>query len=107
MSGLDLFGARGGPSSVVHVLPDQVAQCAATLHSLLPRESSSKEIDAGLLGIIGFPAFAVESSELISETHRQIVEKLLVLLEHNEHTYDTCVPVIDLHVCSTIVVQLL
>ena len=78
MSGLDLFGARGGPSSVIHVLPDQVAQCAATLRSLLPRESSSKEIDAGLLSIIGFPAFAVESTELIKETHKQILDKLLV-----------------------------
>lgn len=66
---------------MVHVLPDQVAQCAATLRSLLPRESSSKEIDAGLLGIIGFPAFAVESTELIEETRHQIEEKLLVSSE--------------------------
>ena len=27
MSGLDLFGSRGGPHSVIHVLHDQVAQC--------------------------------------------------------------------------------
>ena len=24
---LDLFGARGGPSSVIHVMPDEAAQC--------------------------------------------------------------------------------
>ena len=78
MSGLDLFGARGGPSSVVHVLADHVAQCNTKLSSLLPRESSSKEIDAGLLSIISFPAFAIESFDLIKETKDQILEKLLV-----------------------------
>ena len=79
MSGLDLFGSRGsGPSSVIYVLSDQVAQCNAKLVSLLPRESSSKEIDAGLLTIIGFPAFAVESEEIIAKTKDQIEEKLLV-----------------------------
>lgn len=78
MSGLDLFGARGGPSSVIHVLADQVAQCNAKLTSLLPRESSSKEIDAGLLSIISFPAFAIESFDLIKETKEQILEKLMV-----------------------------
>ena len=78
MSGLDLFGARGGPLSIIHVLADQVAQCNIKLSSLLPRESSSKEIDAGLLCIIGFPAFAVESCELIKEVKQQIIDKLLV-----------------------------
>jgi len=24
---LDLFGARGGPSSVIHVMPDEAQQC--------------------------------------------------------------------------------
>ncbi len=79
MSGLDLFGSRGGPSSVIYVLTDQVAQCNAKLLSLLPRESSSKEIDAGLLTIIGFPAFAVESEEIIAKTREQIEDKLLVI----------------------------
>ena len=78
MSGLDLFGSRGGPSSMIYVLTDQVAQCSAKLVSLLPRESSSKEIDAGLLTIIGFPAFAVESTDVIEETRDKIEKKLLV-----------------------------
>jgi len=78
MNGLDLFGSRGGPSSVVHVMFDQVAQCDTKLNSLLPRESSSKEIDAGLLTIISFPAFAVENPDLIIETRTQISDKLLV-----------------------------
>lgn len=78
MSGLDLFGARGGAASVIHVLSDQVAQCNTKLSSLLPRESSSKEIDAGLLSVIGFPAFAIESEELITDTRQQILDKLMV-----------------------------
>ena len=53
------------------------------LNSLLPRESSSKEIDAGLLTIISFPAFAVEDQSLIVETRTQIVDKLLVNMKHN------------------------
>lgn len=27
LSELDLFGARGGPSSVIHVMPDETQQC--------------------------------------------------------------------------------
>ena len=27
---LDLFGARGGPSSVIHVMPDEAQQCQVT-----------------------------------------------------------------------------
>eukprot|EP00731_Ephydatia_muelleri_P030533 Em0022g47a len=77
ISGLDLFGARGGPSSIICVMYDKLAQCNAKLESLLPRESSSKEVDAGLLSIIGFPAFAVENASLIHKTKHKIVEKLL------------------------------
>jgi len=31
---LDLFGARGGPSSVIHVMPDEAQQCqvSALIH---------------------------------------------------------------------------
>ena len=47
------------------------------LNSLLPRESSSKEVDASLLTIIGYPAFAVESPDLVQETKRKIISKLM------------------------------
>lgn len=43
----------------------------------MPRESSSKEIDAGLLTIISYPAFAVENPSLYQQTKEQISEKLL------------------------------
>ncbi|XP_072170928.1 probable phosphorylase b kinase regulatory subunit alpha [Diadema setosum] len=73
---LDLFGARGGPRSMIHVHSDKIAQCQAILHSMLPRESSSKEIDAGLLSIISYPAFAVDDESIVSLTRQQIVDKL-------------------------------
>ncbi|XP_056011600.1 probable phosphorylase b kinase regulatory subunit alpha isoform X5 [Ostrea edulis] len=73
---LDLFGARGGPLSVVHVLPDEAQQCQAILHSMLPRESNSKEVDAALLTVISFPAFAVDDYEKVEETRDTIMLKL-------------------------------
>ncbi|XP_059170529.1 probable phosphorylase b kinase regulatory subunit alpha isoform X3 [Physella acuta] len=73
---LDLFGSRGGPASVIHVLPDEAQQCQAILQSMLPRESISKETDAALLTVISFPAFAVDDPELIELTHKTIKEKL-------------------------------
>jgi phosphorylase kinase alpha/beta subunit len=76
MDGLNLFGLRGGPKSVIHVLPDEVARSRTTLSSLLPRESNSKEIDAALLSVIGFPAFAVEDRAIVERTRQKILDKL-------------------------------
>nr|XP_061796223.1 phosphorylase b kinase regulatory subunit alpha, liver isoform [Nerophis lumbriciformis] len=73
---LDLFGAHGGPKSVIHVLPDEVEHCQSILCSMLPRASTSKEIDAGLLSVISFPAFAVEDPELVAITKSEIISKL-------------------------------
>ncbi|MGB7445147.1 MAG: glycoside hydrolase family 15 protein [Coleofasciculaceae cyanobacterium] len=76
INGLNLFGVRGSESSVIHVLPDEIAHSRITLESLLPRESSSKETDAALLSVIGFPAFAIEDIELIERTRQKIIDKL-------------------------------
>ncbi|XP_072236968.1 phosphorylase b kinase regulatory subunit alpha, liver isoform isoform X2 [Leuresthes tenuis] len=73
---LDLFGAHGGPKSVIHVLPDEVEHCQAIMCSMLPRASTSKEIDAGLLSVISFPAFAVEDADLVTITKSEIISKL-------------------------------
>ncbi|KAF7669308.1 hypothetical protein LDENG_00212550 [Lucifuga dentata] len=73
---LDLFGAHGGPKSVIHVLPDEVEHCQSILCSMLPRASTSKEIDAGLLSVISFPAFAVEDADLVAITKSEIITKL-------------------------------
>ncbi len=43
---------------------------------MLPRESGSKEIDAALLSIISFPAFAVEDEQLCERTLNEIINKL-------------------------------
>ncbi|XP_063231052.1 probable phosphorylase b kinase regulatory subunit alpha [Bacillus rossius redtenbacheri] len=76
MNELDLFGARGGPSSVIHVLADEAQKCQAVLQSMLPRESNSKELDSGLLSIISFPAFAVDDPQLIHLTRASILARL-------------------------------
>ena len=76
MNGLDLFGVRGSQASVIHVLLDEIARTRTTLQSLLPRESSSKEVDAALLSVIGFPAFAVEDAALYERTRTKIITKL-------------------------------
>ncbi|WP_281258949.1 glycoside hydrolase family 15 protein [Stenomitos frigidus] len=76
MSGLNLFGAHGSQTSVIHVLPDEIARSRITLESLLPRESSSKEVDAALLSVVGFPAFAVDDEPLRDRTRNDIVTKL-------------------------------
>ncbi|XP_033867540.2 phosphorylase b kinase regulatory subunit alpha, liver isoform isoform X1 [Acipenser ruthenus] len=73
---LDLFGAHGGPKSVIHVLPDEVEHCQSILCSMLPRASTSKEIDSGLLSVISFPAFAVENMDLVNVTKNEIITKL-------------------------------
>ncbi|XP_010079328.1 PREDICTED: phosphorylase b kinase regulatory subunit alpha, skeletal muscle isoform, partial [Pterocles gutturalis] len=73
---LDLFGAKGGPQSVIRVLSDEVQHCQSILHSMLPRASTSKEVDASVLSVISYPAFAVEDSELVEVTKQEIITKL-------------------------------
>ncbi|KAM6427443.1 phosphorylase b kinase regulatory subunit alpha, skeletal muscle isoform 2-T2 [Liasis olivaceus] len=73
---LDLFGAKGSPQSVIHVLPDEVQHCQSILRSMLPRASTSKEIDASLLSVISYPAFAVEDTEVVEKTKEEIIVKL-------------------------------
>ncbi|XP_039210857.1 phosphorylase b kinase regulatory subunit alpha, skeletal muscle isoform isoform X1 [Crotalus tigris] len=73
---LNLFGAKGGPQSVIHVLPDEVQHCQSILHSMLPRASTSKEIDASLLSVISYPAFAVEDMDVVEKTKEEIIAKL-------------------------------
>uniref|UniRef100_A0A8B9QFA8 Phosphorylase b kinase regulatory subunit n=1 Tax=Apteryx owenii TaxID=8824 RepID=A0A8B9QFA8_APTOW len=73
---LDLFGAKGGPQSVIWVLSDEVQHCQSILHSMLPRASTSKEVDASVLSVISYPAFAVEDSKLVEITKQEIITKL-------------------------------
>lgn len=73
---LNLFGVKGGPQSVIHVLADEVQHCQSILNSILPRASTSKEVDASLLSVISFPAFAVEDNQLVEVTKQEIITKL-------------------------------
>jgi len=76
LDGLNLYGPRGGPSSVIHVQPDDIARARVTLEAMLPRESASKEVDAALLSIVAFPAFAIDDFDLASRTRTTVVERL-------------------------------
>jgi phosphorylase kinase alpha/beta subunit len=76
INGLNMFGVHGSQTSVIHVLSDEIAWTRITLESLLPRESASKEVDAALLSIISFPAFAVEDEQLQARTLNEIITKL-------------------------------
>ncbi len=77
MSGLNLFGVDGSQASVIHVIADDIAKARITLQALLPRESSSKEVDAALLSAIGFPAFAIENQAITIRTRTKIIDKLM------------------------------
>jgi len=76
LSGLDLFGIHGSQASVLHVLSDEIARSRITLESLLPWESSSKEVDSALLSIVSYPAFAVEDLDLRDRTRQRVVDQL-------------------------------
>lgn len=76
LAGFNLLGPYGSQHSTIHVLPDNLALAEITLHSLLPRESVTKEIDSALLSIIGFPAFAIEDPKLVSTVQHAIRSKL-------------------------------
>lgn len=45
---------------------------------MLPRASTSKEVDASVLSVISYPAFAVEDSELVEITKQEVITKLQV-----------------------------
>ena len=77
LSGFNLFGNIASTSGVIHVVPSDPARSRFTLAELLPRESNSKETDAALLSIIGFPAYAVESEKLVNTTRDTIIGLLV------------------------------
>ncbi|MGB5974961.1 MAG: glycoside hydrolase family 15 protein, partial [Nodosilinea sp.] len=76
LRGFNLFGMRGGQASTIHVLTDEIARARITLESLLPRESGSKEVDASLLSVVGYPAFAIDDAQLARKTRQKIIDKL-------------------------------
>lgn len=76
MDGFNLFGNVASQEAVIHVIPSDIARSRFTLQGLLPRESNSKETDAALLSIIGYPGYAVEDETLVERTRDKIIKKL-------------------------------
>jgi phosphorylase kinase alpha/beta subunit len=76
LQGFNLFGNVTAQEAVIHVVPSDIARARFTLNNLLPRESMSKETDAALLSIIGFPAYAIEDASIVERTRAKIIKKL-------------------------------
>ncbi len=76
LDGFNLFGDDGGQASIVHVLADDIARTRIAIKALLPRESFSKEVDAALLSITGFPAFAINDPLLRRDVIQRCDERL-------------------------------
>jgi phosphorylase kinase alpha/beta subunit len=72
----NLFGDIKSQEAIIHVISNDIARSRFTLQGLLPRESNSKETDASLLSIIGYPAYAVEDKKLVELTRNKILDKL-------------------------------
>lgn len=73
MDGLEFRCEGRGP---IQVPADDIARARETLQVLLPGESASKETDAALLAVVGWPAFAVDDKVLISHTRGRILDRL-------------------------------
>lgn len=70
------FEPLPGRAPAVQVMADDIAHARDALQALLPRESESKETDAALLSIVGFPAFAIDDPALAAQTRGVVLAKL-------------------------------
>lgn len=76
VNGFNAYGAAGTSSSVIYVDIDGHNRNRTTFETILPRESSSKNTDAGLLIAIGWPAFATHDQQLFDKTFNKILRHL-------------------------------
>ncbi|WP_457743751.1 glycoside hydrolase family 15 protein [Sulfurimonas sp.] len=76
LDGFNLFVNIDSSKGIIHVTLSDIARSDVTLQGLLPRESNSKETDAALLSIIGYPAYAVSDLEIVNKTRKKILDKL-------------------------------
>ena len=63
-----MFGENGAAWSVIYVDIDAHNRNRSILETLLPRASTSKEVEASLLPVISFPAFATHDEKIYSKT---------------------------------------
>ncbi|XP_063702613.1 probable phosphorylase b kinase regulatory subunit beta isoform X1 [Culicoides brevitarsis] len=76
INGCNLFGEKGASWSVVYVDIDAHNRNRSIFETMLPRESSSKGVDASLLPTLSFPAFASHEERLVDQTKANIVNRL-------------------------------
>uniref|UniRef100_A0A0A9Y8S2 Phosphorylase b kinase regulatory subunit n=2 Tax=Lygus hesperus TaxID=30085 RepID=A0A0A9Y8S2_LYGHE len=76
INGCNLFGDKGASWSVIYVDIDAHNRNRSIFETLLPRESSSKAVDASLIPTISFPAFASHEVTLTKETMDQVTSSL-------------------------------
>ncbi|XP_065353861.1 probable phosphorylase b kinase regulatory subunit beta isoform X1 [Cloeon dipterum] len=73
INGCNLFGEKGASWSVVYVDIDAHNRNRSIFETLLPRESSSKEIDVSLMATVSYPAFATHDEHLLAETKKSLL----------------------------------
>jgi phosphorylase kinase alpha/beta subunit len=76
LEAIDGFEPLPGLAPPVLSAADDIAHARDALQALLPRESESKETDAALLSIVGYPAFAVDDPALAQRTRDTVLGKL-------------------------------
>ncbi|KAJ4443779.1 hypothetical protein ANN_05557 [Periplaneta americana] len=76
INGCNLFGEKGASWSVIYVDIDAHNRNRSIFETMLPRESSSKGVDASLIPTISFPAFATHEDVLCVETKANIIRRL-------------------------------
>lgn len=76
INGCNLFGEKGASWSVVYVDIDAHNRNRSIFETMLPRESSSKGVDASLLPTLTFPAFASHEERLVDQTKINVVNRL-------------------------------
>jgi phosphorylase kinase alpha/beta subunit len=76
LEAIDGMSLLGNEAPAIFVPPDDIARARETLQVLLPAESASKETDAALLSVIGWPAFALDDKVLVGHTRARILDRL-------------------------------
>ncbi len=107
MNGLNLFGSQGSSLSIIHVDPDAQYRNCVILNNLLPRESSSKETDASLLMISGYPAFSIDDTALRQRTEertKQLLGVSTIIVQYLYSTY-VCTLYNNIYTCIIIVLK--
>ncbi|KAG8230656.1 hypothetical protein J437_LFUL010675 [Ladona fulva] len=76
INGCNLFGEKGASWSVVYVDIDAHNRNRSIFETMLPRESSSKDVDVSLIPTVSFPCFATHDECLCNETKEHVIRKL-------------------------------